>query len=113
LLAPNLTPFPTVARAQTAELHVSNKYIESRDSVAANLDPSRFSAPNTFDTERDDWMHTVWGLPLWRYYKVRFGTPCWRKAPDAYTRTRAHAPLSRVPHSGGTTRWHLTRHFSG
>lgn len=51
-----------------AELSVSNKYIQSHDSVAANLDPSQFTAPNTFNQSRTDWMNTIWGLPLWKYY---------------------------------------------
>jgi hypothetical protein len=47
----------------------TNRYIQSQDSVAANLDPTAFSAPNTFNESRTDWMNTIWGLPLWSYYK--------------------------------------------
>jgi hypothetical protein len=48
---------------------VGSNYLTQYDSVAANLDPSHFSAPNTFNPDREDWMNTVWALPLWRYYK--------------------------------------------
>uniref|UniRef100_A0A7S2MWZ0 Uncharacterized protein n=1 Tax=Haptolina brevifila TaxID=156173 RepID=A0A7S2MWZ0_9EUKA len=67
--------FPDSGLLTRANFTHTGRLMDYIDLYSANRDPARFKGPNTFNMQRDDWMHNVaWGSPLWAYYKSASNT---------------------------------------